>query len=141
MKQFIEFVINHWMLWLLFLLVIIIIIFEEIRGRVQGVPRVQPNDLTTLINREDPVIIDVRDGNAFAKGHIIGSINIPHTKINENIEKLKKHQEQTIVIVCTNGQTSPQEGVKFRKQGFEKVYFLSGGIAAWKEAGLPLTKD
>ncbi|MBA2654309.1 MAG: rhodanese-like domain-containing protein [Gammaproteobacteria bacterium] len=141
MKQFLEFVLNHWILWSVFVLLILIIIFEEIRGRVQGIPRVQPHDLTQLINREDATVIDVRDHNAFAKGHILGSINIPHTQMDANIEKLKKHKDKPVVIVCGNGQTGPQEGIKLKNNGFEKIYFLSGGINAWKDAGLPLTKD
>lgn len=141
MKQFFEFVINHWMLWLAFLLLIIIILFEEVRGRVQGIPRVQAQDLTKMINREDAVVIDVRDSNAFLKGHIIGSINIPHTQMDASIDKLKKFEGRPIVLVCATGQTAPQEGVKLRDKGFDKVYFLSGGIAHWKESSLPLTKD
>jgi rhodanese-related sulfurtransferase len=131
---------NHWILWSVFGLLIIAIIFEEIRGRVQGIPRLQPQDLTQLINREEAAVIDVRDKTAFSKGHIITSINIPHTQIDSNIEKLKKYQDRSVVIVSSNGQTGPQEGVKLRSNGFEKVYFLSGGVAAWQEAGLPLIK-
>jgi rhodanese-related sulfurtransferase len=140
-KQFFQFVANHWILWSAFVLLIIVILFEEIRGRVQGVPRLQPLELTRLINREDATIIDVRDTNAFAKGHILGSINIPHTVIDANLEKLKKYQQKPIVIVGSHGQTGPQEGVKLKHNGFEEVYFLSGGIVAWQEAGLPLTRD
>ncbi len=140
MNQFLAFVVNHWALWSIFVLLIIIIIFEEIRGRVQGIPRVHPKELTNLINKEDAVLIDVRDGNAFSRGHIIGSINIPHTQMDSQLEKLKQYQERPIVVVCANGQTSPQEGNKLKHKGFENVSFLSGGIAAWKEEGLPLTK-
>lgn len=140
-KQFLDFIINHWMLWSLFLLLVIIIIFEEIRGRVQGVPRLQPQDLTKMINRDDAVLIDVRDANTFSKGHIIGSLNIPHTQMANSMEKLEKYKDKPVVIVCSNGQTAPQEGVKLRKHGFEKVYFLSGGLAAWLDAKLPLSRD
>jgi rhodanese-related sulfurtransferase len=140
-KQFLEFVIHHWILWSIFVLIILVIIFEEIRGRIQGIARLTPHDLTRLINREEAVAIDVRDNAAFAKGHIIGSINIPHTKMDGSIDKLKKYQQKPVVIVSSNGQTGPQEGVKLQHNGFNKVYFLAGGIAAWQEAGLPLIKD
>jgi rhodanese-related sulfurtransferase len=139
-KQFFDFVTNHWILWSAFICIILIILFEEIRGRVQGIPRIYPQDLTQMINREEAIVIDVRDNNAFAKGHIIGSINIPHTMMDKQMDKLQKYQGKPIVIVCHNGQTAPQEGVKLRKQGLEKIFFLSGGLVAWQEAGLPLTK-
>lgn len=140
-KQFLQFVVNHWILWSLFLGVILIILFEEIRGRVQGIPRLSPADLTSLINREDALVLDVRDSNAYLKGHIIGAINIPHTEMDARLDKLKPYQEKPIAIVCSNGQTSPQEGVKLRNKGFEKVYFLSGGMNAWQQAGLPLARN
>jgi rhodanese-related sulfurtransferase len=60
--------------------------------------------------------------------------------MDSQLEKLKQYQERPIVVVCANGQTSPQEGNKLKHKGFENVSFLSGGIAAWKEEGLPLTK-
>ncbi len=141
MNQIIEFVINHWILWSLFALVIIVIIFEEIRGRVQGVPKVQPSELIQLMNREDAKVIDLRDGNAFLRGHIINAINIPHVQLDGSLEKIKKFVDKPIVLVCARGQTSPQEAAKLKKQGIDKVAFLAGGMTAWQQAQLPLTKD
>lgn len=141
MNQYIEFVMHHWMLWSLFFLVIIVIIYEEIRGRIQGVARIQPADLISFINKDDAIVIDVRDSNAFIRGHIIGAVNIPHTQMDSSIDKIKKYQGKPIVLVCAAGQTSPQEGAKLKKKGIDQVYFLSGGINAWQQAQLPLTKD
>lgn len=141
MNQFFEFVINHWILWSLFLVIILVIIFEEIRGRVSGISRVQPSELVQMINRDEATIIDLRDSNAFLKGHIISAINIPHTQLDSNLDKLKKHPNKPIVLVCANGQTAPQEGAKLKSKGIENVSFLSGGMRAWQQAQLPLTKD
>jgi rhodanese-related sulfurtransferase len=140
-KQFFEFVVNHWMLWSLFGLTILVILFEEVRGRIQGVARVQPAELTSMINRDGATVIDVRDSNAYLKGHIIGSINIPHTQIDASLDKIKQYQDKPIVLVCALGQTSPQEGAKLKKKMTGDISFLSGGIKAWQQAGLPLTKD
>ncbi len=141
MKQFFQFLINHWLLSSIFILILLLIIYDEIRGRVQGVPRLQPHELTRLINREGAVVLDVRDSHAFMKGHIIGAINIPHTAIDANLKKLSQYKTLPLVIVSANGQTGPQEGVHLKHQGFEKIYFLAGGLAAWQEAGLPLTRE
>jgi rhodanese-related sulfurtransferase len=138
--QYLQFVVNHWILWLAFILLIAVILFEEVRGRIQGVPRLQPQELTHLINREEPVIIDVRDANAFAKGHIIGAVNIPHTQMATSLDRLKSYQGRPIVFVCANGQTAPQEGAKLRAKDFENVSFLSGGMTAWQNANLPVTR-
>lgn len=141
MKQYVQFLIDHWILWLAFVVVIILILIEEIRGRVMGVSRVQPQDLTRLINREDALVVDLRDTNSFVKGHIVNSMNIPRSQFNESISKLTKYKDKPIVFVCANGQASSQEGLKLKKEHFEKIYSLSGGISAWQSAGLPLTRD
>lgn len=140
MEQILQFITNHWILWLIFIGLIGVILFEEIRGRVRGVAQLQPQELTLLINREQANIIDVRDSNAFLKGHIIGSINIPHTQLESSQDKLEPYKDKTLVIVCAAGQTAPIEGAKLKQKGFADVYFLSGGISAWQNAGLPLTR-
>jgi rhodanese-related sulfurtransferase len=45
-----------------------------------------------------------------------------------------------VVLVCKAGQTSGAAAKRLRKAGFEHVYVLDGGIGAWQQAGLPLTK-
>lgn len=141
MKQFLEFVVNHWILWSLFLLTIVVIVFEEIRGRIQGIARVQPSELTSMINRNEPLVIDVRDSNSYLKGHIINSINIPHNQIDSSLDKIKQHENKPIILVDAVGQTAPIEGAKLKHKITNDIHFLSGGIRAWQQAGLPLTKD
>ena len=46
-----------------------------------------------------------------------------------------------IITACRTGQQSAGATAALRKEGFEKVYLLGGGIAAWEGASLPLTKN
>jgi rhodanese-related sulfurtransferase len=140
-NQFFQFVINHWVLWAVLIALSILLLIEEIRGRVAGVPKVTPQELTKMINQEDAVVIDVRDANAFSTGHIIGAVNIPHTLFDANFDKMAKYKGKPIIVVDSNGQNAPIEAAKLLKKDFEKVYFLGGGLAAWQQAGLPLNKD
>jgi len=45
-----------------------------------------------------------------------------------------------VVVVCKAGQASGDAARRLRKAGFERVYVLDGGIAAWQQADLPLVK-
>jgi len=45
-----------------------------------------------------------------------------------------------VVLVCKAGQASGDAAKRLRKAGFERVYVLDGGIAAWQQADLPLVK-
>ena len=45
-----------------------------------------------------------------------------------------------MVAVCRNGQASADAAKRLKKAGFEQVYWLDGGIAAWQQAELPLVK-
>ena len=82
----------------------------QARGGGAGV---SPMQATLMINREDAVVVDVRESAEFVGGHI------PN---------------------CASGNRSSSACGRLRRAGFEKVFNLSGGIAAWDQAGLPITK-
>jgi len=141
MDQLVQFIINHWLLWAALILVIILLVYEETKRNVKGVQQVSPQQLTNLINRENAVVIDVREATSFEHGHIISAIHVPLTKLEESIDKLNRYKNKPIILVCDIGQMSPKAGAILRNKGFEKIYYLSGGIAAWQRASLPMVKD
>ena len=49
-------------------------------------------------------------------------------------------KQSPVVLVCRNGMASADAAKKLKKAGFEQVFWLDGGIAAWQAAGLPLVK-
>jgi len=49
-------------------------------------------------------------------------------------------KSQPVVLVCRTGQTAGAAAKRLKKAGFEKVYVLDGGVAAWQQADLPLVK-
>ena len=77
----------------------------------------------------------------FQRGHIIGSVNLLPTEIkNQNVGKIEHHKEKPLIIVDVNGVSSATSAELLTKQGFEKVYVLKDGLAAWAGANLPLVK-
>jgi rhodanese-related sulfurtransferase len=139
-QQFTQFILNHWLLWSALLIVLILLLLEELRGK-QGGHRLSPQQAVDLINNHRAGVVDIRDLDAFKSGHIVNAIHIPQTDLVNNLEKLKKYREKPLILTCNNGQNSQLMAVKLRnKQGFTTVYSIAGGLQAWKQADLPLTK-
>ncbi len=137
LDQFFEFAGNHYFLVSLFLFLMVAFVINE--GK-QGGAAISPTNLVTLVNREDAVIIDVRDGKEFGNGHIAGAVNIPAVSIDSKMDELKRHQDKPIVLVCKIGQNASAVGRKLKKEGFENVRRLSGGMAEWTASNLPVVK-
>lgn len=115
------------------------LVFPALRGRAGG-GGVSPAQATQLINREDAIVIDVREPNEWAQGHIPNARHIPLAQLESRLAELEKHKERTIVVNCRSGNRSGSACGKLRKAGFTKVFNLQGGILAWEQAGLPVSK-
>ena len=101
---------------------------------------VSPMQATLLINREDAVLVDVREAAEFGGGHIPNSRHIPLSQFGKRLPELEKFKERAIIVNCASGHRSGSACSALRKAGFAKVFNLSGGISAWDQAGLPITK-
>ena len=99
-----------------------------------------PNQAIQLINREDALVIDVRDHAEYVAGHVADARHIPLADIETRAGDLDKHKAGPVIVVCQTGVRSSGACKTLEKLGFAKTYNLQGGIAAWAEAGLPLKK-
>src|SRR5918996_115821 len=97
MQQFIEFITNHWVLFAALLAILSLLIWHLISAR-RGGAEISPAEVTRLINREEVVIIDIRDKAQYAKGHIIEAISMPSTELPERIKELEKYRDRPIVL-------------------------------------------
>jgi len=108
--------------------------------RSAGGPWVDPAQATHLINREDAVIVDVRDPGEYGAGHILGARNVPLARIDEGAPDLLKRKDRPLVVYCDGGQRSGKAAAALKRHGFTRVVNLSGGISAWQQAGLPVER-
>ena len=137
METYLEFAGNHPVLVSALLFSFFLLVFSELRRKAQGITNIDPTAAVQLINA-DAVVIDVRNAEAFARGHIVNAKNIPLDELDASSEKIAKLGEKPILAVCDAGITSNRAVTSLRKQGLESVYGLKGGIAAWTQANLPL---
>jgi rhodanese-related sulfurtransferase len=105
-----------------------------------GGPTLSTLEATQLINRKDALVLDVRSGDDYARGHILHARNIPSAQIPGRIDELQKFKARPIILACQNGTTAGTSCAALRKAGFSEVYLLSGGFSAWQQAGLPVSK-
>lgn len=140
MERLLEFAVNHWGLTLALLGILAALVGTFVYPRIQGIRKVTPLDATQMINREEALVLDVRGEAEFNEGHILNSLHIPMKYLSDQMRKMEKHRSRPIITVCRTGQQSAGASAVLRKHGFERVYNLSGGILAWQNASLPLTK-
>lgn len=140
LEQLLQFVQNHWVLSSMLLVILVLIIFEEGYSKIGGVVTISIQDCILLVNRGEGTIIDIRDTNTFFNSHIANSINLPKDVLDSKINTLNLTKEKTLILVDNHDVETSSIGKKLRSQGYAKVYALSGGMAAWKDAQLPLDK-
>lgn len=140
MDQFFEFAGNHWELFLALGVILVLLYFNLAGHALRGYRRASPMEATQLINREDAVVVDVREDNEFKQGHILGAIHVPLGFLDKRMDELEKYKERPVIVNCRSGQRSARAASILKKNGFETVYNLDGGLAAWQNASLPVTK-
>ena len=138
MTQLFEFMGNHPVLFGIFFAILGALLWT-IFGTAAS-KKISPAAATRLINDEDAVVLDVRGEGEFNEGHIVNALHIPLTYLADRVDKLEKYRNRPIIPVCRTGQQASVACRELRKSGFEKVHSVSGGILAWQEANLPLTK-
>ena len=137
MNTYLEFSSNHLLLVSALMFSFFLLVFTELRRKSRGMVDIDPQAAVQLINA-DAAIIDLRNADAFARGHIVNAKNIPFDELSANEDKIARYKAKPILAVCDAGMTSSKAVDNLRKSGIENVYGLKGGINAWTEASLPL---
>lgn len=128
------------------LLVVLIIvsggmlIWPLFNSAVAGAKQIGTLEATRLMNSGDAVVVDVRDAAEFAGGRIPKSKNIPFSDLAKRIADLEKFKTKPVVVTCASGSRSTGAVRLLKNAGFSNLYLLKGGLAAWREASLPVEK-
>jgi rhodanese-related sulfurtransferase len=108
--------------------------------RGAGGPSVNTLEATQLINREDALVLDVREQAEFAQAHILNSRGLPLSQLETRLADIDKFKDKPVIVYCASGNRSATAAATLRKHGFSKVVNLSGGFSAWQQAGLPVQR-
>ena len=88
-------------------------------------------------------VIDVREADEYAEGHVVGAPLIPHKHVfarADEVEQVAGGKEAPVMFICKKGQRSAVAAEFAAAAGFTKLYNIEGGTDAWIEAGLPTEK-
>jgi rhodanese-related sulfurtransferase len=98
--------------------------------------RISAHDLADQLAEQRVKVIDVREPMEYAGGHIIGSLNVPLSRITK-----ADLPRGPLVLVCHSGNRSAQALAQLQQQGHAyPLADLEGGVPAWQQAGLPVRK-
>ncbi|WP_138435458.1 rhodanese-like domain-containing protein [Marinobacter shengliensis] len=137
MDRLFEFVVNHYILVSLFVAFLVAILVLESR---RGGTKISAQGAVTLINKDEAVVLDIRDRKEFGEGRITGSINIPLNSLKSRANELSKFKDKQIIVADKMGQHSAMAVKQLNAEGYANVVRLNGGITDWRASNLPLVK-
>jgi len=132
--EIINFLIEHYYLSIPLLTVLVLLILSNAK---KGGKKISCQTLISMTNQNRALIIDIRDSESFNAGHITASKNIPQNELTRRINEIT-NIDKSVILVCDMGNISPNAGEALKKEGFEDIYLLKGGINQWKIDNLPL---
>jgi len=139
MQDLVEFVNNNLLLVTGLFASALAVMFYELRLKTRNIASLAVPQAVRMIN-DGSRVIDVRDSEKFAAGHIVDAANVPRADLLADPAKLGK-QKKNVVLVCDNGGTSGECVAKLRKDGHDNVFSLRGGLEEWRKENLPLVND
>jgi rhodanese-related sulfurtransferase len=140
LTQISEFAVNHLYLVAAFVVLLALVVFNEVKIATQRFASLTPANAVQLMNNEDVVVLDVREASETAAGKIAKAVQIPVSAVKTRIAELDKHKGKTLLVYCKTGARSAAACKELSQNGFDKIYSLNGGLLAWQEAHLPISK-
>ena len=132
-----NFLLENWYLILLALASGALLLWPALSGGAGGLSAAEA---VQLINREKALVIDVCEPSEFAAGHVGGARNVPLAQLQERLPQVAKNKTVPLIMVCARGARARRAVAIARGLGYDKAQLLSGGLAAWKSASMPVEK-
>lgn len=140
MDRLFEFIGNHWIMVAATVIVAILLLQDLFESLMRRHKLVTPAGAVVLMNEAGSVVIDVRELHEFTESHIEGAQHIPLGKLDERLFELEASKNAPVIVTCQSGTRAPQACGKLTKAGFADVYELQGGMVAWEEQKLPISR-
>lgn len=93
-----------------------------------------------MINRHKPLVLDVRDVEAYAQGHVLGAKHIPLADLPTRLADIARYRDKPVLLVCQHGRQSRAASKLLKAQQFNQLHLLKGGMDGWVAANLPLNR-
>jgi rhodanese-related sulfurtransferase len=107
--------------------------------------RVKETNVSDVKRRIDAgekfLLVDVREDNEWAKGHLPSAVHLGKGIIERDIEQRVPDTKAKIILYCGGGFRSALVADNLQKMGYTNVESMDGGWRGWLEAGLPTAND
>lgn len=140
MAEYLEFARSHPYLVFGFLGLLGFTVWLEISRLTRKYQQIGVNEAVRLLNKDNVLVLDVREDKELDGGVIQGARHIPVSELKSRIIELEKNKNNPVMVYCRSGSRSAHASNILTKHGFENVANLSGGIMAWESANLPVVK-
>ncbi len=95
--------------------------------------QISVQDAKEKISQQGTILIDIRDPDSYQTSHINEAFHLT----NENIQEFIQNADlgKPVIVYCYHGNSSQSAAQFLSEQGFEEVYSMMGGFAAWQQQG------
>jgi len=136
----VQFFVDNWVLFLAAITSGGLLLWPIVNKGAGGSGKVSAAEAVQLINREKAVLIDVSEAAEFAAGHAAGAKSVPLAGLEASPD-LPKNKALPLIVLCPTGTRASRAVAILKKRGFENARALAGGLAAWREANLPVERS
>ena len=105
-----------------------------------GAGYISPGELQDEMQKNNTVIIDLRNNKKFGDSHIRGAVNAEYHEKTflRDIQGIDK--KSAVILYCGEGVKSDRAAVIMKKNGFSNIRILEGGYSRWLNEGFPSDK-
>jgi hydroxyacylglutathione hydrolase len=104
---------------------------------VAVLPQLNVHELDAHLRRDDGMkVLDVREPSEWHAGHVAGSVNLSFKHVGARYRDLPFGPDATIAVICHSGSRSSTGASILRRAGFARLMNVTGGMQAWRNAGL-----
>jgi rhodanese-related sulfurtransferase len=139
-RKVVDFILNNIWLVAIFVTSGVMLAWPELSRLAGASGEIGTLQATQLMNQGSTLVLDVRDGNEFAAGHLPRARHIPLAELDKRVAEIGKFKEKPVIVTCQSGARSARAARLLKSAGFTAVYELKGGLAAWQQASLPVEK-
>ena len=140
MQEYIDFARNNILIVAGFFVVLGFIVKSELSRLTRKYKQVGVNEAVTILNKDDTLVIDVREDKEIQGGIIKGAKHITLAQLPTKLSEFGKSKQASVLVYCRSGSRSGHACQTLTNAGFEDVSNLAGGILAWESANLPVAK-
>lgn len=105
-----------------------------------GISVLSVTEAVMLMSRKSALVLDVREPDEFAQGHLQGARNVPLSQLSARLKELEKFRDKPVLVVCERGRRANAAAKLLKAQNFTTLNVLKGGMQAWIEAKMPSSK-